>query len=285
LQSFFISSDSDTTIQTLHGSVIRISAASFNVTGEISLVIREAFTAAEILAAGMITESNGKPLRSGGMIYLNAMAKGQPVELLKPIKVSIANQYFDSSMQVFKGDETDSSGINWVEPSPVDTTPQSTQWERGKMLFGMCRSCHYITKYGTGPALKDVEYRAPWINNRKKLYRYIRNWNEIAREDPAIQRVLNYTPAVMQLFPNLSDVDIDAILDYLCSVANRHRIQFLWRPFLKDSEDDMILELAVEGRCDCIITFNQRHCAGVEKQFGIRVLGPKEFLKEIGHLS
>ncbi|HEX3165768.1 MAG TPA: cytochrome c [Chitinophagaceae bacterium] len=220
LQSFFISSDSDTTIQTLHGSVIRISAASFNVTGEISLVIREAFTAAEILAAGMITESNGKPLRSGGMIYLNAMAKGQPVELLKPIKVSIANQYFDSSMQVFKGVETDSSGINWVEPSPVDTTPQSTQWERGKMLFGMCRSCHYITKYGTGPALKDVEYRAPWINNRKKLYRYIRNWNEIAREDPAIQRVLNYTPAVMQLFPNLSDVDIDAILDYIKNESN-----------------------------------------------------------------
>ena len=220
LQSFFISTDSDTVIQTLHGSVIRIAAASFNTTGGVSLEIREAFTAAEILAAGMITESNGRPLRSGGMIYVNARAEGQPVELLKPIKVSIPNQYFDSSMQVFKGVETDSNVINWVEPSTVDTTPQSKQWERGKMLFGMCRSCHYITRYGTGPALKDVEYREPWINNRKKLYRYIRNSNEIAREDPAIQRVLNYSPSVMQLFPNLSDTDIDAILDYIKNESN-----------------------------------------------------------------
>jgi len=220
LQSFLISSDSDTTIQTLHGSVIRISAGSFNGTGEVTLNIREAFTAAEILAAGMITESNGRPLRSGGMIYLGAVVKGQSVELLRPIKISIPNQYFDSSMQVFKGVETDSSGINWVEPSPVDTTPQTKQWERGKLLFGMCRSCHYISKYGTGPALKDVEYREPWVNNRKKLYRYIRNWNEIAREDPAIRRVLNYAPVVMQLFPNLSDKDIDAILDYIKNESN-----------------------------------------------------------------
>lgn len=220
LQSFFINAGNDTTLRTLHGSVIKIAAGSFDESGDVQLEIVEAFTPAEIFASGLATESNGRPLRSGGMIYINAEANNTVVELLKPIKVSIPNQYFDSSMQVFKGTETDSSGINWIEPSPVDTTPQSKQWERGKLLFERCRSCHYIFKHSTGPALKDVEYREPWVNNRKKLYRYIRNWHAIAREDPSIQRVLNYTPAVMQVFPNLSDQNIDAILDYLKNESN-----------------------------------------------------------------
>src|SRR5579871_1695567 len=78
----------------------------------------------------------------------------------------------------------------------------------------------------------------------------------------------------------LTDQDIEDILDYLCSVANLHRIFFLWRPFLNDPDDDMVLELAVEAQCNCIVTFNRKHFAAVEKQFGIRVLGPKEFLQE-----
>jgi len=83
----------------------------------------------------------------------------------------------------------------------------------------------------------------------------------------------------------LTDQDIDDILDFLCSVANRRRIFFLWRPFLRDPGDDMLLELAVEARCTCIVTFNRRDFADVEEQFGIRVLGPKEFLQEIGQLQ
>jgi predicted nucleic acid-binding protein len=43
----------------------------------------------------------------------------------------------------------------------------------------------------------------------------------------------------------------------------------------------MVLELAVEAQCKYIITFNKKDFAGVEK-FGLRVLTPQEFLKEIG---
>lgn len=221
MQSFLIKTDKDTSLHTFHGSIIRISANSFNVKGKVNIEVREAFTAAEILAAGMTTESNGRPLRSGGMIYINGKVDNSPVELLNPIKVSIPNSYFDSSMQVFKGIETDSSGINWVEPALTDTSEQLKKWEKGKTLFrNQCGSCHFIFASSTGPALKDVEYREPWLNNRKKLYRYIRNWNEIAREDPSIQRVLNSRPSTMQVFPNLSDTDIDAILDYIKNESN-----------------------------------------------------------------
>jgi predicted nucleic acid-binding protein len=75
--------------------------------------------------------------------------------------------------------------------------------------------------------------------------------------------------------------DVDAVVDYLCSVANRRRIHYLWRPFLSDPKDDMVLELAVESRCGIIVSYNKRDFAGIEK-FGLRVLTPREFLEEIG---
>ena len=75
--------------------------------------------------------------------------------------------------------------------------------------------------------------------------------------------------------------DIDDILDYLCSVAGQHDIFYLWRPFLPDPEDDMLIELAVEAGCRRIVTFNQRDFRGVE-QFGLRAVTPQEFLTEIG---
>jgi hypothetical protein len=75
--------------------------------------------------------------------------------------------------------------------------------------------------------------------------------------------------------------DIDDILDYLCLVAGLHDIFYLWRPFLPDPEDDMLLELAVEAGCNRIKTFNLKDFAGID-QFGLRAVGPSEFLNEIG---
>jgi len=77
---------------------------------------------------------------------------------------------------------------------------------------------------------------------------------------------------------------IDDILDYLCLVSScRREIYYLWRPFLRDPSDDMVLELAVAAECEFIVTFNQADFKGAE-QFGIRVLTPKELLKLIGEL-
>jgi putative PIN family toxin of toxin-antitoxin system len=76
---------------------------------------------------------------------------------------------------------------------------------------------------------------------------------------------------------------VDDIVDYLCAVSAHRKIHFLWRPYLRDVDDDFILELAVESRCDAIVTYNKKDFEGVER-FGLRVLTPKEFLEEIGDL-
>lgn len=82
---------------------------------------------------------------------------------------------------------------------------------------------------------------------------------------------------------SLKASDVDDILDYVCSVANRRKVYYLWRPFLSDPKDDMVLELAISAGCEIIVTYNKDDFKGVE-QFGIRVLTAQEFLREIGEL-
>ena len=78
--------------------------------------------------------------------------------------------------------------------------------------------------------------------------------------------------------------DIDDMLDFLCQIGEQRKIYFLWRPFLKDPKDDMVLELAVESGCEYIVTFNVRDFVGAN-QFGVRVIQPRELLQIIGELS
>lgn len=98
----------------------------------------------------------------------------------------------------------------------------------------------------------------------------------ILEYEDAAQRILHKT--------TLSDDDLDNILNYLSSVSHRQKISFLWRPFLPDPKDDMVLELAIAGNCKAIITYNQKDFVGVEI-FGIDILTPKAFLQQIGQVS
>ena len=98
----------------------------------------------------------------------------------------------------------------------------------------------------------------------------------------SVPLVLEYEAVLLRHAPDLllSAEDIRDFLDYACAVANRQSIFFLWRPRLPDPKDDMVLEVAVAGACDTIVTFNLRDFPGVE-DLGLRVLTPREFLKEI----
>jgi len=101
----------------------------------------------------------------------------------------------------------------------------------------------------------------------------------------SVPLVLEYEDAAKRLLGEipLTEHDVDDILNYICKVANRWKIFYLWRPFLTDPKDEMVLELAVTARCDAIVTYNKADFPGVEI-FGLRVLTAKEFLQEIGEL-
>jgi putative PIN family toxin of toxin-antitoxin system len=79
----------------------------------------------------------------------------------------------------------------------------------------------------------------------------------------------------------LSVEDVEALLDAVAAVAEPIRFEFLWRPLLSDPDDDMVLETAVNGRADAIVTFNRRHFVSATKRFGIEVLSPAEVVQQM----
>jgi putative PIN family toxin of toxin-antitoxin system len=102
----------------------------------------------------------------------------------------------------------------------------------------------------------------------------------------SVPLVLEYREVLSREASNLyvDATDIEALIEFHCSVAIKHKIFFLWRPYLPDPKDDMVLELAVAAGCDSVVTYNTRDFVGVDK-FGIKVIKPAEFLKEIGVFS
>jgi predicted nucleic acid-binding protein len=77
----------------------------------------------------------------------------------------------------------------------------------------------------------------------------------------------------------LSNDDIDQFLIELAAVTDPVEIHFRWRPQLTDPCDEMVLEAAVNGQADAIVTHNVRDFIPAAERFGTRVLTPAEFLQ------
>jgi predicted nucleic acid-binding protein len=98
----------------------------------------------------------------------------------------------------------------------------------------------------------------------------------------SVPLVLEYESALLRHVEGspLDEGDVRDLVDYVCGVAIRQEIFFLWRPLLRDPGDDLVLELAVAAGCEAIVTHNVRDFAGAEK-LGVRVLTPGRFVQEL----
>jgi len=91
----------------------------------------------------------------------------------------------------------------------------------GKALFSQnCASCHAVNKNLTGPALAGVEERWP---DKKMLYAWIKNNQQVIKAGypRAIEVYNEYNKVAMNLFPNLQDKEIDAMLKYINDEASK----------------------------------------------------------------
>ncbi len=80
---------------------------------------------------------------------------------------------------------------------------------------------------------------------------------------------------------NLSADEIDRFLDSMSLLITPVIPFFLWRPQLRDPADEHVLEAAVNGVADSIVTFNHRHFQVAAARFGITVIRPGETLRRL----
>jgi mono/diheme cytochrome c family protein len=209
-----INTTKDTVIKTANGALLQISRQSFSKEGEVELEIKEAYTMEDIIRAGLTTQTDGQPLRSGGMIYLNALDGETTIE--KPIKVSLPSGSYDAEMRLYKGEEEDGT-INWTNPEPL-ADAASPYLLAGKALFeATCSTCHNYNKTLTGPALKGLEGRGPW-NSREELFAFTRNpGGYIPKTCYTKELAAQFGLQLMPSYPQLGDEAMNALYDYIKS--------------------------------------------------------------------
>ncbi len=76
----------------------------------------------------------------------------------------------------------------------------------------------------------------------------------------------------------LTRKEVDIFLDAIAALVEPVDTHFLWRPQLRDPADEMVLEAAVNGRAQAIVTFNVRDFGTAAARFGVDLLLPREAL-------
>jgi putative PIN family toxin of toxin-antitoxin system len=95
---------------------------------------------------------------------------------------------------------------------------------------------------------------------------------------------------VLQRKPNLQSFwttpeEVEAVLTLLADRLKHVSIHFRWRPQLRDPNDEMVLECAINANAKTIVTFNQRDFLPAAAQFGIKLVQPGELVKQLNLLE
>lgn len=83
-----------------------------------------------------------------------------------------------------------------------------------------------------------------------------------------------------RLATGMSESDIEGALAAFASAAEPVEVHFRWHPQLTDPSDELVLEAAVNGRADALITHNLRAFVLAARRFRLRVVTPQQYLKE-----
>jgi len=84
-----------------------------------------------------------------------------------------------------------------------------------------------------------------------------------------------------RLATGMSPEDVEGFLAAFASAAEPVDLNFLWRPQLRDPADELMLEAAVNGRAEALVTHNIGDFQSATERFGVRTMTPGVFLKEL----
>ncbi|MFL5738695.1 MAG: c-type cytochrome [Flavisolibacter sp.] len=88
--------------------------------------------------------------------------------------------------------------------------------QEGKQIFQQnCGSCHALDKVITGPALRGVTGRGPWAEDKQNIHKWVHGPAAFIPTTPYTQALQKQFGQIMPSFPQISDKDIDAIINYI----------------------------------------------------------------------
>jgi hypothetical protein len=92
------------------------------VDGKVQIELSESYALEDCVLSNLTTVSNGAPLETDGMIYLNATSDGRQVRINKdiPLYIEMPTAMRKPGMMVYKGVRDEQGDMNWVSPKPVD---------------------------------------------------------------------------------------------------------------------------------------------------------------------
>lgn len=117
------------------------------------------------------------------------------------------------------------------------------------------------------------------------LLKYVRGGEVGAAASPPL--FLEYEEVLLRpeqmAVHGFSAQQVEHILMELAALIQPVQIHFQWRPQLTDPRDEIVLEAALNGKTDAIITYTIKHFAPVIERFGLQVLCPADVLRRINH--
>ena len=84
-----------------------------------------------------------------------------------------------------------------------------------------------------------------------------------------------------RLAAGLTEPEVNIFLTAVVAMAEPVMTHFLWRPQLRDPCDEMVLEAAINGGANALVTFNVRDFGTVPAQFGVEIPLPREAIRRI----
>lgn len=87
--------------------------------------------------------------------------------------------------------------------------------------------------------------------------------------------------AEQRLATGMIEADVEGALAALASAAEPVEVHFRWRPQLADPSDELVLEAAVNGSADFLVTHNVKDFEPAAGKFELKVITPQECLKEM----
>jgi predicted nucleic acid-binding protein len=84
-----------------------------------------------------------------------------------------------------------------------------------------------------------------------------------------------------RLAAGLSEEEVAIFTDAIIALSEPVTMHFLWRPQLRDASDEVVLETAINGSSEALVTFNAADFRAAPGHFGIQVLLPRDVLRRV----